>query len=108
MARKGEIKQLETVLRDYAMSFPGATEDFPWGERVIKVNKKVFVFMGKDQAEDFSMSVKLPTSLEVAMDVSEKLLKGWIGESYRAVAPARLVSQLDGKPPSSKKTKQKR
>ena len=32
------------ALRD---ELPGAMEDFPWGERVVKVNKKIFVFMGK-------------------------------------------------------------
>ena len=33
-------------LRACALSFPGAHEEFPWGERVAKVGKKVFVFLG--------------------------------------------------------------
>ena len=35
-------------LREYALSLPDALEDFPWGERVAKVNGKVFVFLGPD------------------------------------------------------------
>ena len=34
-------------LRLHALGFPGAWEDFPWGESVIKVGKKVFVFLGR-------------------------------------------------------------
>jgi hypothetical protein len=36
-------RQIETALRDYALGFPEATEDFPWGERAIKVKGKVFL-----------------------------------------------------------------
>ena len=31
------------ALRRYALGLPGAHEDFPWGESVVKVSKKVFV-----------------------------------------------------------------
>jgi len=34
------------ALREYIFSLPGAHEDFPWGESVAKVQKKVFVFPG--------------------------------------------------------------
>jgi hypothetical protein len=34
------------ALRTYALTFPEAREDFPWGERVVKVREKVFVFLG--------------------------------------------------------------
>lgn len=33
-------------LRTYALTFPEAYEDYPWGEMVVKVQKKVFVFLG--------------------------------------------------------------
>ena len=35
-------------LRKRALGYPGATEDHPWGETAIKVNGKVFVFLGED------------------------------------------------------------
>lgn len=48
----------EQVLRDYAMAFPEATEHFPWGERVVKVRGKVFVFLS--QRGKRMVTVKLP------------------------------------------------
>jgi predicted DNA-binding protein (MmcQ/YjbR family) len=112
-------------LRDFGMSLPGASEEFPWGERVLKVNKKVFVFMGKDDASEpgFGMSVKLPESGEQVLELpfAEPTgyglgksgwvslhfaasdhppldeLKRWIEESYRAIAPKKLVGELDAR-----------
>ena len=107
----------------YALTFPGAYEEHPWGETVIKVNKKVFLFVnGAIAPEDgVSLSVKLPhtgTDL-LEMPFAEPmgygmgkhgwvtlllmrdhqtpldLLEAWIDESYRAVAPKRLVAALD-------------
>jgi predicted DNA-binding protein (MmcQ/YjbR family) len=108
-------------LTAHAMSFPGAHEDFPWGERVAKVNKKVFAFLGKPESTSFG--VKLPQSGEQALElpfvepagyglaksgwVSVKLDTGdklpvdlfleWIEESYRAVAPKKLIKELETK-----------
>jgi predicted DNA-binding protein (MmcQ/YjbR family) len=109
-------------LRRFALGFPGVHEDFPWGESVIKVRKKVFVFLGHS-GDHLSLSVKLPESNLLALDLPfasptgyglarggwvtaqfEKgesppldLLRQWVTESYRAVAPRRLVKELDGK-----------
>jgi predicted DNA-binding protein (MmcQ/YjbR family) len=108
-------------LRKFALSFPGATEDFPWGERVVKVNNKVFVFLGADERKDRPlMTVKLveshghamsiegaePTGyglgsagwVNVPLDADEltlDLLRDWVEESYRIVAPKRRVAELD-------------
>ena len=30
----------------FALSLPGTAEDHPWGEDVVKVNGKIFVFLG--------------------------------------------------------------
>lgn len=107
----------------YALSFPGAYEEHPWSETVIKVNKKVFLFInGAIAPEDgVSLSVKLPrtgadllempfaeptaygmgkhgwVSLLLMRDdhTPLELLEAWIDESYRAVAPKRRVAELD-------------
>ncbi|MCI0640593.1 MAG: MmcQ/YjbR family DNA-binding protein [Gemmataceae bacterium] len=50
----------------FALSFPGAFEDNPCGERVAKVGAKVFVFLGRKE-EAFGMSVKLPFSRTEAL-----------------------------------------
>jgi len=119
------LRSLSRELRDYAMTFPGATEDFPWGERVAKVNGKVFVFLGCEPANgpagEMGLSVKLPVSCEEALElpftkptgyglgkagwVSASfaakdappvgILKAWIEESYRAVAPKKLLADLE-------------
>ena len=115
----------EAALRKHALSYPEAHEDFPWGERVVKVKGKVFLFLGKHE-EMLGLSVKLPSSASFALGLPfasptayglgksgwvtarfalrEKppvdLLKQWIDESYRAVAPKRLVASLDA--PSSR------
>ncbi|MDH4177254.1 MAG: MmcQ/YjbR family DNA-binding protein [Thermoleophilia bacterium] len=107
-------------VRAFALSLPEAVEDFPWGESVAKVRGKVFVFLGGSSAEGGRITVKLveshahalsvegaePTryglgrsgwvtvpleSAEVAVDV----LRDWVEESYRIVAPKRLVAELD-------------
>lgn len=35
-------------MRAFALGLPGAVDEHPWGETVIKVNKKIFVFLGVD------------------------------------------------------------
>jgi predicted DNA-binding protein (MmcQ/YjbR family) len=120
---KGQLTpaQIETALRDYALGFPEATEEFPWGERAIKVKGKVFLFM-RATPEEVSFSVKLPHSRFFVLDMptteptpyglgkhgwvtarfssapkgSLDVCKMWVEESYRAVAPKKLVARLDG------------
>ena len=108
------------ALRATALGYPEAREDFPWGERVVKVKDKVFVFLGRDD-EDVGVTVKLPTSGLLALGlpfasptgyglgksgwvtarftakdkIPLDLLRRWIDESYRAVAPKTLVATLD-------------
>ncbi len=119
---KGQLKpqQVETALRNYALGFPEATEEFPWGERAIKVKGKVFLFM-RATADEVSFSVKLPHSRFVVLDLpnaepthyglgkhgwvsarysevpatSLDMFQMWIDESYRAVAPKKLLAKLD-------------
>ena len=125
-AKSGRAKQAhlaeEKALRAHALAYPGAHEAFPWGERVVKVRGKVFVFMGRMDG-GLGLSVKLPGSASLALALPfaaptayglgksgwvtarftprEKpplaLLLRWIDESYRAVAPKRLVASLDAR-----------
>jgi predicted DNA-binding protein (MmcQ/YjbR family) len=123
--KSGELRRVSRLLREYALGFPGATEDFPWGERVAKVNEKVFVFLGVDPVPggNMGLSVKLPVSREEALDLPfakptgyglgksgwvsatfgpedrppVEILKSWILESYRAIAPKKLLTGLDGR-----------
>jgi predicted DNA-binding protein (MmcQ/YjbR family) len=117
--KKPKAGSAEAALRAHALAYPEAREDFPWGERVVKVRGKVFLFLGK--GESLSLSVKLPGSASIALGLPftsptayglgksgwitarfEKgtkppleMLKQWIDESYRAVAPRRLAATLD-------------
>ena len=116
---RGPERPEAALLRKFALSFPEAYEDFPWGERVAKVKGKVFVFLGHDES-DVGLSVKLPQSGMLALGLPfasptgyglgkagwvtarfgarEKvpldLLRSWIDESYRAIAPKKLVAAM--------------
>ena len=113
-------RDVRAQLRDYAMSLPEATADFPWGERVAKVSKKVFVFLGRDMDEKLAFGVKLKASHASALTLSSakpmayglgksgwvsfsfedeapprlEQLEAWIQESYALVAPKTLAAQL--------------
>jgi predicted DNA-binding protein (MmcQ/YjbR family) len=114
------IAKVEATLRDYALSYPESHEDFPWGERAIKVKGKIFLFM-RATADEISLTVKLPQSRDMAADLPFTepthygmgkhgwvtarltrtnapidLIKSWIDESFRAVAPKKVVAQLEG------------
>ena len=118
---KKTLEALELELRDYAMTFPESTEDHPWGHRAIKVKGKSFLFLGGEKnTKELSLSVKLPNSRDMAADlpfaeptgyglgksgwvtarfakvgdVPVDMLKAWIDESYRAIAPKKLVKGL--------------
>ena len=108
------------ALIDFALTLPEAWVDHPWGETVAKVRKKVFVFFGHEDYDRIQFSVKLPESGEDLLendfaeptgyglgksgwvtvslegdDVPLGLLRQWVIESYRAVAPKKLIAELD-------------
>lgn len=102
----------------HALTYPETHVDHPWGETAVKVKGKAFLFLGK--SEKVSFSVKLPQSADFALQfpfaepthyglgkhgwVSITLTKGdelpmdvlrkFIDESFRAVAPKTLVKSL--------------
>ncbi|NJP65772.1 MmcQ/YjbR family DNA-binding protein [Streptomyces spiramenti] len=116
-------------IRAHALGFPGAVEEFPWGEPAIKAGGKVFVFLGAPASPaPASMVIKLPTedvrahalslpgaepagyglartgwvrvplAVEAGSVPGTGLLCDWVEESFRAVAPRRLVAELDARP----------
>lgn len=113
-------RKLRQSLREYALSLPDAHEDHPWGESVAKVRKKVFVFLGLDDSAQPTIGLKLTASHPLALaqpgvtpmgyglgdsgwvvvrlgpDTPFEMLREWIDESYRTVAPKTLASQLPG------------
>ncbi|MEM9493828.1 MAG: MmcQ/YjbR family DNA-binding protein [Myxococcota bacterium] len=117
------MRSLAAQLKEFAFGLPDAYEDFPWGESAAKVKGKVFVFFGRgaDLDEKMMLTVKLPVSGEgiLTLDFAEptgyglgrsgwvtvtcraetelplELLREWVVESYRAVAPKRSVARLD-------------
>ncbi|AVH55255.1 MULTISPECIES: MmcQ/YjbR family DNA-binding protein [Streptomyces] len=120
---RNALKKWQRV-REFALGLPGATEEFPWGDTVAKVNKKVFVFLGTDDGS-YPMGVTLKLKDEAAhahaltspgaepagyglgrsgwvrIPLEERgapaaeLLCDWVEESYRTIAPKKLVAELD-------------
>jgi len=113
---------LQTARReliDAALAYPEATLDHPWGEDVVKVRGKVFVFFGMG-GDVVYVTTKLPESHDFALmqpwteptgyglaragwvtaifrpgdDPPVDILRQWIDESYRTVAPRKLVATL--------------
>jgi predicted DNA-binding protein (MmcQ/YjbR family) len=122
MPEDDPLAAVEAFLRDRAMTYPEAAEEFPWGHRAIKVKKKIFLIL--DRADGvLSVTVKLPDSNAYALmqpyaeqtgyglgksgwvscrfkagdDPPLDLLEEWLEESYRAVAPKKLVLALNAR-----------
>jgi len=115
-------------LRKAALVYPETVEDFPWGHSAFKAaGKKAFLFMGDDEADGWSCSMKLPYRNEEALAVkgakpteyglgragwvtflfSAKAkppmakLTDYLDESWRAVAPKKLSAAFA--PPTAPK-----
>ena len=130
MAKPKNLQHAEAALRDFALSFPGAVEEHPWDHIAIKIKGKMFLILGG--TDDFlTVTTKLPLSGRLALllpyasptgyglgksgwvtgefraqdEVPIDRLCEWIDESYRAIAPKKLVAELDGEPVSAKPAK---
>ena len=112
---------LVASLRALALELPGAWPDNPWGDSVVKVGKKIFVFLGDHAEEGSTITVKVPESHEHAMSFTgavptgdglgkagwvtipvgrlrgddAEVMHDFVEESYRTVAPKKLVKELD-------------
>jgi predicted DNA-binding protein (MmcQ/YjbR family) len=121
-------------LRAHALKHADAWADEPWpGDHVVKVGKKIFVFLG-GEGPDVSLGVKLPRSLLFAraqpfvqkmgygMDKSGwvaarfsendeiplELLLSWIDESYETVAATALPKRKPAVAPKRKAAAKRR
>ncbi|HEX7191508.1 MAG TPA: MmcQ/YjbR family DNA-binding protein [Thermoanaerobaculia bacterium] len=118
------VEALVKKLRDLALSYPDTYEEHPWGETAIKIRPKgkVFLFIGRRDDDHVTFSVKLPNSRDMAVDLPwaepthygmgkhgwvtghvkpkeapMELIRAWLDESFRAIAPKKLVEQLDAR-----------
>jgi predicted DNA-binding protein (MmcQ/YjbR family) len=114
--------RLLVELQAFALGFPGAWADTPWADdTVTKVGTKIFVFYGSGETP--GISVKLPDSKDHGLslpgasptgyglgrhgwvsiplagipDGEQEVLFDFVEESYRAVAPKKLVKELDAR-----------
>lgn len=116
-----KASRIGEAIRKQALGYPETKEDFPWGESAFKVKGKTFVFM-RDDGSGPTFSVKVPVSRDLALSFpgSEPThyglgSKGWVtlkpgaetplhvlrflvDESYRAIAPKRIVATLPEPP----------
>lgn len=109
-----------TALIAHAMTYPETTLESPWDFPLVKVRGKIFC-MFKDVPGAVVVTGKLKDSLAEAMDRSnvepathglgksgwtsskwatgapfpEALVHGWMDESFRLVAPKKLIAQHD-------------
>ncbi|MGL5810946.1 MAG: MmcQ/YjbR family DNA-binding protein [Nocardioides sp.] len=122
--RDHEVVEEEAVvasLRAFALSLPEAWLDHPWDEDVVKVRKKIFLFVSSVGAERSVVTVKLPISRDHGLsfagahptgyglgkhgwvtifidgvpDEEHDVLIDFVEESYRSVALKSLVKRLD-------------
>lgn len=110
-----------TGIAEFALSLPGSWADSPWGDAVVKVGKKIFVFASGPDADHPGITVKLPESRDHALSYPKSLVPGYglgkhgwvtvyvedvpaaerdvlldfVEESYRTIATKTLVNRLD-------------
>jgi len=118
---RGTEQAFVDSLAEFALSLPAAWPDTPWGDRVTKVGKKIFLFVSGPESERPVVTVKVPDSRDHALSYPEafptryglgkhgwvtifvdtvpeeerEVLLDFVEESYRAVATKTLVKRLD-------------
>lgn len=121
-AQKSELAESPAMLaiRKIAFKFPEVTEGASCVNRAFKAGKKSFLFLGM-KADTYSVRLKLQASLAEAEKLEQKspetysvgmhgwtlitlphsknppkgLMPRWIEESYRLLAPKKLVAQIE-------------
>jgi predicted DNA-binding protein (MmcQ/YjbR family) len=128
-----KLRAAEDRLREVMLALPEATEDFPWGHRSGKVKGKMFAILVLEDS-GLTVTTKLPDSNEAALmlpftaptgygmgksgwvtstfksgdAVPVELLSQWIHESFRAVAPQKVLKAMAAGAPAPKKAPAKK
>jgi predicted DNA-binding protein (MmcQ/YjbR family) len=114
-----DVATVRDKVREFALSLPGASVDVPWeDDEVVKARGKIFVFLGPpgssritvklDESHAHALSIEAAqpagyglgksgwVTVPVRADgLGVALLREWVEESYRIVAPKKLVAELD-------------
>jgi predicted DNA-binding protein (MmcQ/YjbR family) len=120
MAAHDPLTHAESAVRQAALAYPQTTEDHPWGHSAFKVKGKVFLFVSMHDGT-LNVSMKLPVSGRAALSlafaaptgyglgksgwvsarfgpgdtVPLDMLREWLDESFRSVAPKRVLAALE-------------
>jgi predicted DNA-binding protein (MmcQ/YjbR family) len=123
MPKRSSLTAAKRALSKLALSYPDTREDHPWGHSAFKVKGKVFLFLFSEKGF-LSLSLKLPESHLAALrlpfatptsyglgksgwvtakftntdEVPLEMLADWLDESFRAIAPKRVLAKVDGQP----------
>jgi predicted DNA-binding protein (MmcQ/YjbR family) len=129
--RPKPLAEAESIFRDFGLKFPGATEDHPWDHIAIKVKGKMFLILSGPDDGTLNVTCKLPSSgrMALALPFAEPTGYGlgksgwvtasfkaddkipldrmaeWIEESYRAIAPKKLVAAWENPDAAAKPAK---
>lgn len=113
------IAEAGALLREIALAYPESIEDHPWGHDAYKVRGRMFLSVSHHEGTLF-VTLKLPVSFEFALEypfaspagyglgkarwvssafrgadeVPLDVVRAWIDESFRAVAPKSVVKRL--------------
>jgi hypothetical protein len=122
-------------LLQIALSLPGAVEDWPWGSIHCKVNGKIFAGWSRDERGEMILGIRVDRELQTLLVGSDprfriakyvgqyggvdmrigpkpswKEIEQLVTESYRIMAPKKLIKELDARaagpaaPPAATKT----
>ena len=117
----GRDSDFTDAVEEFALALPEAWPDTPWGDRVVKVGTKIFLFVSGPESDRPVITVKVPESRDHALSYPEafptryglgrhgwvtifvdtvpeeerEVLLDFVEESYRAVATKTLVKRLD-------------
>lgn len=128
MPAKNPFRKVEAALRKQALAYPHTTEDFPWGHSAYKVKGKMFLVISRDEGF-LNVTMKLPVSGPMALtlpfasptgyglgksgwvtaqfdaddEIPVDMLREWLDESFRAIAPKRVLAELENDDDEPKK-----